>query len=97
MKRSIVTLPIVLGVIGALGFAAAPPSFAATKKSEHGMAATKHAKKSTARVKTKKTAVAAAKPAAPAAPAQTAVGSEMMKPPPKVKPIFPDTPPPPAR
>jgi hypothetical protein len=64
MHKLVVKLPLILGVIGAIAFAAAPSSWAAAKK----------AKK-----------VAAAKPAA----AASAPGSEMLKPPPKVKPIFP--------
>ena len=74
MKKLIVKLPLILGVVGAMAFVATPPSWAAAKKS-----------------KGKKVVAAAT------APAPTAPGSEMIKPPPRVDPIFPYAAPPPSK
>ena len=64
MNKLVVKLPLILGVVGAIAFAATPSSWAAAKKGKKAVAAS--------------TTPAASVP-------------EMLKPPPKVKPIFPDT------
>jgi hypothetical protein len=77
MNKLVVKLPLILGVVGAIAFAAAPPSCAAAKKG--------------------KKMVARTAPAAAPAPAASAPGSEFLKPPAKVDPIFPYMQPPPSK
>jgi hypothetical protein len=94
MNKLFVKLPLILGVIGAIAFAA-PPSLAAAKKGDKAVAATtKPAKGKKAAKPAKGKKVAAAKPAAKPADYP---GSEMRKPPLKVSPIFPYTPEPPSK
>jgi hypothetical protein len=105
MNKLFVKLPLILGVIGAIAFAA-PPSLAAAKKGDKAVAATtKPAKGKKAAKPAKGKKVAAAKPAKgkkvaaakPAAKPADYPGSEMRKPPLKVSPIFPYTPEPPSK
>ena len=69
MSQLVVKLSLIIGLVGAIAFAATPPSWAAAKKRKK---------------------VVAAKVAAPPAAAPADVpGSEMLKPPTRVAPIFP--------